>query len=388
MAGNIGSGDIPAGKRYFAHTKPNMKVIKVNLKQKSYSVIVAAGVLTRLGAYLKNLKLGTSAYIITNAYLKSKFGHILERSLINSGFTFRYKLVPDAEKSKSLSQAAKILAGITAYDQKKKIFIVAFGGGVVGDLAGFTASIYRRGTPYIQVPTTMLAQVDSSIGGKTAVDLAQGKNLAGTFYQPRLVLCDTDLLKSLPLRQLVSALAEVIKYALIKDPGLFIYLKKNMARIIRKDKACLEFIVARCAAIKAEIVSRDEKEELGLRTILNFGHTLGHAIEAAGKFKAYNHGEAVGLGMLCACGISEKLGLLDGRESRKIEALIKRSGLPTGVKGVKAGQIIRSHFHDKKFSGAKNRFVLIEHIGRAVVQEDIPLEIIREALKERMCPSK
>ena len=360
-----------------------MKVIKVNLKQKSYSVIVGGGVLTRLGAYLKKLKIGADAYIITNSYLKSKFGHILEKSLANSGFTFRYKLVPDAEKSKSLSQAAKILADITAYDQKKKIFIVAFGGGVVGDLAGFVASIYRRGTPYIQAPTTLLAQVDSSIGGKTAVDLAQGKNLAGTFYQPRLVLSDINLLESLPLRQLVSALAEVIKYAVIKDPQLFIYLEKNMARILFKDKACLEFIVARCSSLKAGIVSRDELESLGLRTILNFGHTLGHAIEAAGHFKVYNHGEAIGLGMLCANSISRKLGLMNNRDFKRIEALISRSGLPLKIKSLDLNKIINSHYHDKKFSGAKNKFVLALGIGRVTIKDDIPLEVISEALRER-----
>ncbi|MCX5707404.1 MAG: 3-dehydroquinate synthase [Candidatus Omnitrophica bacterium] len=360
-----------------------MKNIKVSLKDNSYKIISGSGVLRKLGARLKKLKIGSDAYIITNSYLKSKFGRILEKSLQDFGFTFCFKLVPDTEKSKSLSQTAKILSDITAYDQKKKIFIVAFGGGVIGDLAGFTASIYRRGTPYIQVPTTLLAQVDSSIGGKTAVDLEQGKNLAGTFYQPRLVLSDIDFLKSLPRRQLVSALAEVIKYAVIKDPGLFIYLEKNMGKIIAKDSGCLEFIVARCAAIKADIVSRDEKEELGLRTILNFGHTLGHAIEAAGSFKTYNHGEAIGLGMLCSCGISRKLGLLSPDDLKRIEVLIRRAGLPKRVKRVDFKKIINAHYHDKKFIGAKNKFVLASGIGRVMIKENIPLELIIEALRER-----
>jgi 3-dehydroquinate synthase len=360
-----------------------MKSIKVSLKGNSYNIIAGSGVLVKLGGQLKKLKIGADAYIITNAYLKSKFGRILERSLRDFGFSLRFKLVPDAEKSKSLAQAARILADITAYDQKKKIFIVAFGGGVIGDLAGFTASIYRRGTPYIQVPTTLLAQVDSSIGGKTAVDLDQGKNLAGTFYQPRLVLSDIDLLKSLPRKQLVSALAEVIKYAVIKDPRLFVYLEKNMDRILAKNSGCLEFIVARCAHIKADIVSRDEKEALGLRTILNFGHTLGHAIEAAGSFNIYNHGEAVGLGMLCSCGISRSLGLLSQRDFERIEVLIRRAGLPRAIKGVNFNKIISSHYHDKKFIGAKNKFVLVKKIGQAMIKENIPLELINEALRER-----
>jgi 3-dehydroquinate synthase len=360
-----------------------MKNINVSLKDNSYKIIAGSGVLKELGPRLKRLKIGSEAYIITNSYLKSGFGRALERSLRKSGFTARFKLVPDAEKSKSLSQAAKILSDITAYDQKKKIFIVAFGGGVIGDLSGFTASIYRRGTPYIQVPTTLLAQVDSSIGGKTAVDLDQGKNLAGTFYQPRLVLSDIDFLRSLPGRQLVSGLAEVIKYAVIKDPRLFVYLEKNMARILGKNSGCLEFIVARCAAIKSAIVSRDEKEERGLRTILNFGHTLGHAIEAAGSFRIYNHGEAIGLGMLCSCGISLRLGLLSREDLKRIEALIRQAGLPGSIKRVDFNRIISAHYHDKKFIGAKNKFVLVNRIGQTKIKENVPLELIKEALKER-----
>jgi 3-dehydroquinate synthase len=360
-----------------------MKVIKVNLKNNSYPIIVGSGALAKLGAYLKKLNLGFDLYIITNPFIKTKFGDILEKSLKNSGFSLRFQLVPDTEASKSLIQAAKILADLSAYDKKKKIIIVAFGGGVIGDLAGFVASLYKRGTPYIQLPTTLLAQVDSSIGGKTAVDLAEGKNLAGTFYQPKLVLSDINLLKSLPRRQLSSALAEVIKYAVILDRSLFVYLEKNLSSILAKNKACLEFIVARCSSLKAAIVSQDELESLGLRTVLNFGHTLGHAIEAAGDFKTYNHGEAVGLGMLCACAISRSLGLLKEKELKRIEELILRAGLPARIKGLDFNRIIASHYHDKKFSGAKNKFVLVTAIGSSTVKMNIPLDLIREALKGR-----
>jgi 3-dehydroquinate synthase len=360
-----------------------MKAIKVNLKDNSYRIIVGSDILPELGRYLKKLKIGADAYIVTNSYLKARFGRALERSLMNSGFTVRYKLVPDSEKSKSLNIAANILIDISAYDQKKKIFVLAFGGGVIGDLAGFAASLYRRGTPYIQVPTTLLAQVDSSIGGKTAVDLSLGKNLVGTFYQPRLVFSDIGLLLSLPGKQLSSALAEVIKYAVIKDPGLFVYLEKNLGRVLNKNKHCLEFIVRRCALIKARIVSLDEKEKKGLRTILNFGHTLGHAIEAAGGFKTYNHGQAVGLGMLCAAGMSRKLGLLKDGDFKRIEKLIARSRLPTRVKGLDFAKVVNAHYRDKKFAGAKNKFVLVRGIGRAAVRENISLEIISGALKER-----
>ncbi len=360
-----------------------MRSIRMNLKNNPYRILVGAGALNKLGVCLKKLKIGADAYIVTNSYLKKKFAPALNKTLNNSGFNFRYKLVPDAEASKSLTQVSGILADLSAYDQKKKIFILALGGGVIGDLAGFVASIYRRGTPFVQVPTTLLAQVDSSIGGKTGVDLSQGKNLAGTFYQPKLVLSDTDLLLTLPRRQLSSALAEVIKCALILDPELFVYLEKNLARILAKNKKSLEFIVARCAGLKASIVSRDEFEKKGLRTVLNFGHTLGHAIEAASGFKGYNHGEAVGLGMLCACGISRALGLLKESDLARAESLIAKAGLPTRIRGLKPAAIIAAHYHDKKFTGSRNRFVLIRGIGKVTVKENIPLGVIREALKRR-----
>jgi 3-dehydroquinate synthase len=360
-----------------------MKTFQVKLKSRSYRIIVGAGLLAKLGLFLEKLNIGSDAYIITNPYLKARYGKILEASLARCGFSFIYKLVPDSEKSKSLVQAGKVLSGLTAYDRKKKVFIIAFGGGVVGDLSGFAASIYRRGTAYIQVPTSLLAQVDSGIGGKTAVDLSRGKNLAGTFYQPKLVLSDIDLLKTLDRRQLRSALAEVIKYALIQDRGLFIYLEKNLGRILAKDRASLEFIVAKCSAIKAGIVSVDEFEKRGLRTVLNFGHTLGHAIEAAGGFSVYNHGEAVSLGMLAACGISVKLKLLKDSDAKRIFELVRKAGLPTKIKGLDPEKIIRSHYHDKKFSGAKNKFVLLCGIGKSLVKENIPLEVISGALRER-----
>ncbi len=362
---------------------PVMKIIKVNLKEHSYRIIVGSGLLAKLGKYLKELGIGSDVYIITNSYLKSKFGKELNKSLKNSGFDFYYKSIPDTEKSKSFSVAGEILSDLSFYDRQKRIFILAFGGGVVGDLAGFVASIYRRGTAYVQVPTSFLAQVDSSIGGKTAVDLKQGKNLAGTFYQPKLVVSDIDLLKTLDSRQLKAALAEVIKYAIIKDQGFFAYLEDNLSLILNKDRTCLEFIVCRCAAIKARIVSQDELEKKGLRVILNFGHTLGHAIEAAGNFKVYNHGEAIGLGMLAACGISRKLGLLKDSDYQRIQVLIGKTGLPLKIERLNPAKIIAMHYHDKKFIGNKNRFVLARGIGEVEVKENIPLRIIKEVLKGR-----
>jgi 3-dehydroquinate synthase len=360
-----------------------MHTIRVNLKKRSYNILVGWDTFKYLGPCLKRLGLGCDAYCITNALIRRKYGRALEKALKSSGISLKFKVVPDTEKSKSIETAAGVIRDIALYDKKKRIFIIAFGGGVIGDLGGFVASIYKRGIPYIQIPTTLLAQVDSSIGGKTALDLSEGKNLVGAFYQPRLVFSDVKLISSLPLRQARSGLAEVIKYAIIKDAKLFDYLEKRYRDVLAFKEDALTHIIQRCSVIKAGIVSRDEREEKGLRTILNFGHTAGHAIEAAAKYRGYTHGEAVSLGMLVAADVSRKLKLINEAPVERIETLIQKVGLPVKMRNVKLGDIISAHYRDKKFIGAKNRFVLIGSIGRAKIVENIPLEIIVEALKKR-----
>ncbi|MCX5713341.1 MAG: 3-dehydroquinate synthase, partial [Candidatus Omnitrophica bacterium] len=318
------------------------------------------------------------------AYLSKKYGVVLIDALKKAGISVKVRIIPDSEKAKSLAQAWSLLEDIAVFSKCRRVFIVAFGGGVAGDLAGFVASVFRRGIPYIQVPTTLLAQVDSSIGGKTAVDLETGKNMVGAFYQPRLVVSDTNFLKSLSARDRRSGLAEVIKYGVIKDRRLFSFLEGNLREVLElKDKALI-FIVTRSSGIKAEIVSRDEKEDMGLRTILNFGHTIGHAIEAAGKFMRYNHGEAISLGMLVAADISLDLKLIKLSDFTRIQKLFKKSGLPVEIKGLKLNDIIKAHYHDKKFVGARNRFVLLEGIGKARLQDNVPEEIVRRAVERRM----
>jgi 3-dehydroquinate synthase len=262
-----------------------MKKIRLNLGKRSYDIVIGKGAIKSLGKKLKSLSLGPDAYILTNKLVKDKYGLLLKRVLLKEGFNCYFKLVADSEKSKSISTAASVIRDIASRDFKKKIFIIAFGGGVIGDLAGFVASVYKRGIPYVQVPTTLLAQVDSAIGGKTGVDLDSGKNLVGAFYQPKLVLSDTAFLKSLSLRQLKAGLSEVIKYALIADKRLFFLLRNNQKNILKCDMALMEKIVYTCSGIKAGLVNLDEKEARGKRTVLNFGHTLGHAIEAAGGFR-------------------------------------------------------------------------------------------------------
>jgi 3-dehydroquinate synthase len=361
-----------------------MTTIKVKLHKRSYDIIIGNNLLKQAGACLRKLKIGSDAYIITNPLIKKYYGEKLRASLAASGINPKFKTVPDREESKSLKTAHSVIEGLAKFDKKKTVFIVALGGGVVGDLAGFVASVYKRGIPYVQVPTTLLAQVDSSIGGKTAVDLTRGKNLIGAFYQPRLVLSDTAALKTLSKRQVLSGLAEIIKYGVIKDQALFSYLEKNARGIAAKNVRLLEHAVIRSSMIKAKIVSADEREEKGLRTILNFGHTIGHAIETAGGYKRHNHGEAIALGMLAACDIGLILGCTDKRAKARIAALIAKTGLPTKIKGIPLQKIIKAHYYDKKFSGAKNRFVIAETIGRVKVKQDIPLSVIKASLKERI----
>lgn len=360
-----------------------MQTIKVNLKERSYDIVICSNMLKSIGGYIQQLNIGDTAYIVTNNTIKNIYGGILAKILSASGFNLKFKIIPDSEKSKSLKMAFSIIEGLAEYSKNKKVFIIAFGGGVIGDIAGFAASIYKRGVPYIQIPTTLLAQIDSSIGGKTAVDLKQGKNLVGAFYQPKLVYSDINFLNSLNLRQIKSGLSEVIKYAIIKDPLMFEYLEENYPAILKKDNTALEFIISRSSKIKAEIVQRDEREKKDIRTILNFGHTIGHAIETAGGYKRYNHGEAIAIGMLAASEISLMLGLINNSLLKRIEELIKKAGLPTKTNTLSIEKIIEAHYLDKKFSGSENKFVLIEGIGKTRIEKNIPLKVIKEALKRR-----
>ncbi len=398
-----------------------METIPVNLKERSYDIIIGNNSIKCLGKIIRGLKLGNDAYIITNSTIKKIYGNILIKTLSDSGFNFKFKLIADTEKSKSLNTVSCLIQDLARYDRQKRVFIIAFGGGVIGDISGFIASIYKRGIPYIQAATTLLAQVDSSIGGKTGIDLKQGKNLVGAFYQPKLVFNDVAMLKTLDLRQIRTGMAEVIKYGIIKDPVLFDYLEKKTNTVkcdkfdtfggaqtppfkAGKDCAALsinpeqtpgfispgcveridfEFIVTRCSRIKAKITAQDEKEESGIRTILNFGHTIGHAIEAAGSYKIYNHGEAVALGMLIAADISVAMGLLNYASMRRIERLIEKIGLPAKISKIPLKKIITSHYSDKKFTGKKNKFVLIKSIGKTKIVEAVPIEQITAALKKR-----
>lgn len=359
-----------------------MKIIKVGLGERSHNIVIARGILNSAGRIIRGLNIGDDAFIITNRLIKNKYGARLNSSLKKSGISIRYRMVADSEKSKSINNVFSIIKDLSLYDRKKKVFIIALGGGVIGDIAGFVASVYKRGIPYVQVPTTLLAQIDSAIGGKTAVDLSEGKNLVGAFYQPRLILTDLATLDSLDGRQIKAGLSEAIKYAVIKDKALFLFLEKKHRGLLQLNKKETGFLVYECSKIKAGIIERDEKEKKGLRTILNFGHTIGHAIEAACGFKGYNHGEAVALGMLASAYISEKMGFIDNALRSRIKCLVKTVGLPVRIKGIAISKIIKAHYKDKKFLGRENRLVLIKGIAKPVIARNIKLSLITNALKE------
>lgn len=362
-----------------------MKKIRVHLKERSYDILVGNGLLRDCGRILKRLGLGRDAVIITNRTLHRRYGSRIASSFRKAGLNCRFELVPDSEKAKSLSLLTRLICRISEYDRKGAAFIAAFGGGVIGDLAGFVASVYRRGVPYVQIPTTLLGQVDSAIGGKVAVDLPSAKNLAGAFYQPRIVLSDTDILTSLGPRQIRSGIAEIIKYGVIKDASLFAYLEKSHKKILNMEPAALEHVIARSAAIKASVVERDELDNKGLRIMLNYGHTIGHAIEAACRFsKRYSHGEAVAIGMAAAAGIAARLNVLNSRDRDRIAALIENCGLPTSARGLKARAIYEAYLHDKKFIRGRNRFVLPERIGSVRIVGSVPEKMVKEAIKRSL----
>ncbi|MCK5012341.1 MAG: 3-dehydroquinate synthase [Candidatus Omnitrophica bacterium] len=358
-----------------------MRSIPVPLEANAYDIVVGSHILSKLGAKLKNLKIGKDAVIITNPAIRKYHGKALISGLKKSGFSVKILEVPAGERSKSAKVAFRLIEQIARYDELKKVFIIAFGGGVVGDLAGYVAAAYKRGIPYVQVPTTLLAQVDSAIGGKVAVDLAFGKNLIGAFYQPRLVWSDVSLLSTLTGRQVRNGLAEVVKYGVIRDAKFFKYVNKNCKKLLALDPKSLVHVVEHSSRIKRDVVVADERETRGIRTVLNFGHTIGHAIETAGKYNQYHHGEAVALGMRVAAHISYQKKMCRLTDVAVLDDMLSSLALPQRISNVKVSDILRIMKHDKKFLSGCNRFVLMSGIGKVKVLENISLAVIEKAIK-------
>jgi 3-dehydroquinate synthase len=302
--------------------------------------------------------------VVTNPTVAQLYLDAVHGSLQQAGFEVVPILVPDGEEHKTFKSLETIYNRLITERCERKSCVLALGGGVIGDLAGFAAATYLRGVPYVQVPTTLLAQVDSSVGGKTGVNHENGKNLIGAFYQPKLVLIDVNMLASLPRRELVGGLAEVIKYGIIEDPQLFDELEKNVAKIIELDRELLKRVIVTSCSIKARVVEADEREE-DQRAVLNFGHTLGHALEAATDYRQLLHGEAVAIGMVKAAMLSVQHGFCDQQTFERILKLVKKTGLPNEIpSGISMVNVIQSMELDKKAADGKIKFVMSQGIGK------------------------
>ena len=334
-----------------------------------------------MGKECATLELGKRCALITDKNVARHFSVPAQKSLRQAGFEPITITIPAGETAKSLKWVEFCYNQLAAHRLERKSFIVALGGGVVGDLAGFVAATYLRGIPFMQVPTTLLAHVDSSVGGKVGVNLKAGKNLVGAFYQPRLVLCDLDTLETLPDREFRSGLAEIIKYGIIYDAALFKKLEREMPKILRRAPKILTDIIARSCEIKAEVVSQDETES-GLRAILNFGHTIGHGLEAISGYGKYLHGEAISIGQVAAAKISaNRLGFSEP-EARRVTELFERAGLPTTVKLRDADKkrLFSAMKLDKKVRGGEIKFVLARKIGRVEIGQSVPEGVVHHAL--------
>jgi 3-dehydroquinate synthase len=354
------------------------KRIRVKSSAGEYTIVCGEGVLRDAANEILKLGKFSRIHIVSSPNVWRAVGKSVQRGLGLKNIHATH-LMDDAESGKNLSTVEKLSRSLVRAGIDRHSLIIAVGGGVVGDVAGFAASTCQRGVSLVQIPTTLISQVDSAVGGKTGVNLPEGKNLVGTFYPARLVLVDSAMLKPLPERQYRGGLAEAIKYGVIADAKLFAYLEKNFAAVLRRDPAALAHIVPRCLEIKAHVVSRDERES-GLREILNFGHTFGHALETVTNYRTYQHGEAVAWGMMAAALLGHEIGLTPADEVSRIVSLVRRMGpLPPWPK-VPPKKLIAAMHSDKKTRAGKLRFVLTPKIGKAESHENVPMETIERVL--------
>lgn len=358
-----------------------MKTVPVSLGSRSYEILIGSGLLPGLGSRMRDLKLSGRCAVLTDSNVGPRFGAAVVKSLKAAGFEPVVVKLPAGETTKSLRNVERCHEALAKERLERKSAVVALGGGVIGDLAGFVAATYLRGVPFVQIPTSLLAQVDSSVGGKTGVNLKAGKNLVGAFYQPRLVLCDMDTLRTLPEREFRSGLAEVIKYGIIQDPELFGLIEDKLPLILRRSPALLARIIARSCEIKADVVSQDETET-GLRATLNFGHTLGHAIEAIAGYGKYLHGEAISIGQVLAAELSAMQAGLPAADVARIRSIFDRAGLPTSIRlgTAQRKRLFEAMLRDKKVSAGRIRFVLARAIGKVEWGCEVPSDAIVKCL--------
>jgi len=357
-----------------------LEEVTVNLGGRSYPILIGTGLLTRLGESLRARFTSHRIMVVTNHTVRCLYGDVVEGGLRRAGWDTVWAEMPDGEEYKTLATVQGFYDLALATELDRACPVIALGGGVVGDTGGFFAATYQRGVPLVQVPTTLLAQVDASVGGKVGVNHPCGKNMIGAFYQPRLVVADLDALATLPLREIRAGLAEVIKYGVIKDAIFFAWLEENIERLLRLERDALAHAVATSCRIKAAVVEEDETEA-GLRQILNYGHTVGHALEALTDYRDYHHGEAVAIGMAVAARLAVELGLLAGEDAARIVSLIRRAGLPTEVpEQFSAGELVRAMRLDKKTRGGRLTLVLPEAIGRVRIVPRVDVQVIKSVL--------
>ena len=358
------------------------EMLGISLGERSYPILIGEGLLSNSDLLQKHIKC-RNLIIVTNEVVAPLYLQKLKDSLPNKNI--HQIILPDGEHTKSMSTLNQVLDALVAARLNRDAGIVALGGGVIGDMAGFAAACYQRGVDYYQIPTTLLSQVDSSVGGKTAVNHPGGKNLIGAFHQPRCVIADTQVLNTLPDRELRAGFTEVIKYGLIRDPAFFVWLENNVQRVLARDVSALSYAIKRCCEIKAEVVGIDEREN-GLRAILNFGHTFGHAIENAMGYGEWLHGEAVAAGMVLAADMSQRLGYISQVEFQRIVKLIEVSGLPIQAPRIGVDKARQLMSMDKKVHAGQLRLVLLKTLGEAIVTDQYPAEVFAVTLQYGFAP--
>jgi 3-dehydroquinate synthase len=357
-----------------------MSTVRVNLSERSYEIEIGSESLAGLGRFVAERGKLAHAVVIADGNVAATHGQAADASLAAAGARVDCLSIPPGEESKSVAEAARLWHALLDLGADRKSIVVAVGGGVIGDLAGFVAATYGRGIPFVQVPTTLLAMVDSSVGGKVGVNLPGAKNIVGAFWQPRCVLIDTATLDTLPEREYRSGLAEVVKYGVILDAEFFAWLEENAAEIVSRDAAALAHLVTRCCELKAQVVASDEREETGQRAVLNYGHTFAHAIETVAGYGRFLHGEAVSLGMCRAARLAELLKRVDVAFVARQRALLVALGLPVDMPDLPAVELLSAMQRDKKTEQGKLRFVLPDRLGHVELVSGVNDDLARSAL--------
>jgi 3-dehydroquinate synthase len=360
-----------------------MQTIRVDLGPRSYDIAITSADRAGLGSFVRQRARGEQAFLISDEHVGPHAAAVAD-ALAGAGFRVQTTVLPAGETQKALGVASHLYDCLAEAQADRRTLVTAVGGGVIGDLAGFVAATYNRGLPLFMVPTTLLAMVDSSVGGKVAVNHPRGKNLIGSFHQPVAVWIDTAFLDTLPDREYRSGLAEVVKYGVILDAEFFTYLEDHADAILRRDPEAVRHVVARSCSLKADVVQRDEREETGLRVVLNYGHTFAHAFETVGGYGAWLHGEAVSAGMVCASRLAERRGLIGPDVTDRQVRLLRKFGLPTGPRRWPTEALVAVMRNDKKSVGGRLRFVLPRRLGEVALFDDVPEEEVRRLLEDAM----